>query len=181
MAKKGIHAEVNVFCYGREGTLKWKEENLHNIWHNEGELYMLYPFAKTYSGYGAPVDTLYIGLDARETLAETDTLASLTGEPSGSGYARVAKDATLDGTSGNSWWVAEVDGAAYQAKTSTTTFTANGGDWAAVKNIFLCTHATATTSAQDQRLLSSVALSVDRTLYDGDSLVTEFTVKVSES
>jgi len=180
-ARKTTHARADIRCFDAEGRLKWEEKGVQNIWHDEGELYLLsLAFATAYSGYGSPtVSNMYLGLDARGSLAEANTLASLSGEPSGDGYSRQALSTGGTGLAGQDFVISQ-PAAAYQAKSKTVTFQASGGDWSAVTNVFLCTHATATTSGQGQRLLCSLALSTSRTLLDGDSLQVDMTIGISE-
>ncbi len=174
------HAKAVLRCFDRDGKLKWQEHLDQNIWHDEGELSLLSAyFATTYANYGAAPANLYLGLDARAAPAEADTLASLTGEPSGAnGYARQALATNGTGLSGQPFVISQ-PAAAYQVLSATKTFTATA-DWAAVTRVFLCTHLTATTSAAGQRLLCTLALSASRTLLNGDSLQVSMSVGISE-
>lgn len=154
-----------------EGHILWSEGWVDNILHDEGEIYILSAaFDTDLTGYGAPPANLYLGLDNRTTPAEADTLASLSGETSGNGYARVALSSTTGFTISAS--------APYnQATSSTATFTSTGTIGPA-KNRFLCTHITATTSGTGQRLIASVALSTTRTLNNTDVLNTNIVLQL---
>ena len=148
------------------GNLKWAEESEGNILHDEGEIAILSAyFATAMSGYGAPPASLYLGLDARAAPAEADTLASLSGEPSGLGYARQALSTAGTGVSGQDFYINQ-PGAYYRADSKVVTFTASGGAWSAVTQLFLCTVSTGTAG----KLTCTKALSQSRTLADGDSL-----------
>jgi len=154
-------------CFDKDGNLKWEELDVHNIWHDEGEEWIC---KVVFSEAQAVPASYYIGLDARASLAEADTLASLSGEPStGAGYARsaVASDAT-------DWTVSKV-GDDWRATSTTETFTCATSNWSAVLNAFLCNVASGTSG----KLLCSVALSASRTLLVGDSIQVSMYVSVS--
>ena len=161
----------------KDGNLLWSAQDIDNILHDEGEIAILSAyFATTMTGYGAPPANLYLGLDARSTLAEADTLASLATEPSTTaGYARVALATAEAGSSGEDFYINQ-PAAYYRADSATATFTASGAAWGAVKNLFLCTVASGSTG----KLLCSLALTADRTLQDGDSLNTSMYTGLSE-
>lgn len=145
--------------------VKWEQLRRPNIWHDEGEQDMCEVYFEDAAGNA----TLYLGLDARASLAEADTLTSLTSEPSGNGYARQTITAATD-------WTVSQDSGDYQAASATQTFTASGGAWGAVTKMFLCDVSTGTAGL----LLCSLALTASRTLQDGDSLQADITIKISE-
>jgi hypothetical protein len=152
----------------RRGRLLWADAG-HNLWHDEGEQWLLQvAFTEAQS---VPAN-FYIGLDARTSLAEADTLASLVSEPSTNGYARqpVASDATADG-----WAVTQVGGD-YRATSKTVTFTASGGSIGPVTKMFVCT----VVSGTGGKLVASRALSQSRTLANGESLQVSYYVSVGE-
>lgn len=105
--------------------------------------------------------TLYLRL-YNDTPIETDTLATLTGEVTGTGYTGVAV------TRGTDW---SQPTAAGGTVTGTKTFTA-GGTWTAATNLILATVQTGTAGLH----LAWAALSATRTLQNGDSLDTTLTV-----
>jgi len=149
-----------------QGRLVWADAG-HNILHDQGEQF----FCQALFTEEATVpENYYLGLDNRTSLAETDTLSSLSGEPSGNGYSRkaVASNAT-------DFTVSQESGD-YQAKTKTVTFTASGGSIGPVTKMFLCDAASGTTG----KLIASRALSQSRTLADGESLECSFYIRFSE-
>jgi hypothetical protein len=161
-----VHADVR---HVRRGRVIWEEQALENILHDDGEIALLSAYFDTdLAGYGAPPLSLYIGLDNRSTLAENQTLASLTGEPTGNGYARKAVSTTTG-------WTISAPTDDYQAKTGTLTFDATGAGWGPVSKLFL-----ATTADNLGKLLVSVALSTSRTLVGGDQLQVDLAIKMSE-
>lgn len=149
-----------------QGRLLWADCG-HNMLHDEGEHFFCdVIFNETQSVPAA----YYLGLDNRASLAEADTLASLSGEPSGNGYARQPvnsddTDFTVSQESGD-----------FQAKTKTVTFTASGGSIGPVTKMFLCT----VVSGTEGVLIASRALSQERTLADTESLECSMYVKFSE-
>jgi hypothetical protein len=163
---RGPHFVAEVVHRDCNGEPIW-QETIHNIFHDEGEEYLC---KVAFSEELAVPANHYIGLDARGSLAEGDTLADLSGEPSGSGYARqaVATD--------NSDYTVSQSGGNWQARTKTVTFTASGGSIGAVNNCFLCDAASGTSGD----LYCSLALSQSRTLADGESLDVNMTISISE-
>lgn len=167
LAKLGFHMEAVVTHRDADGDVIW-EEQCHNIFHDEGEEYLV---KVAFSEELAVPASHYIGLDNRGTLAEADTLSSLSGEPSGNGYARQAV------ATNNTDYTCSQDSGDWQAATKTVTFTASGGSIGPVQNCFL----TDASSGSTGDLYCSLALSQSRTLADGESLDVGMTIKVSES
>jgi len=169
-----LHADVR--CFDKYGRLKWQDLGLDNILHDEGEQAILSAyFATAMSGFGPPPASLYLGLDNRGSLAEADTLTSLSGEPVALGYARKALSSAGTGLSGQDFYINQPV-AYYRADSKVVTFTATGGAWVAVSKLFLCTVLSGTAG----KLISSLALSATRTLQDGDSLNASMYVGLSE-
>ena len=167
---------LDIQHFDRFGRLKWEALGLKNLLHDEGEQALLSAyFATAYSGYGAPPANLYLGLDNRVSLAEADTLLSLSGEPVGNGYARIALLTSGTGVGGQDFVISQ-PAAYYQALSKTVTFTATGSAWSAVRNMFLCTVASGTTG----KLICSLALTAIRTLQVGDSLNASILTGMSE-
>lgn len=163
-----LYSVWDIVCRDKDGNIRWEEKNLHNIFHDEGEEFILdVVFNETQS---VPA-TYYIGLDDRGTVAEADTLPP-AGEPVGNGYVRQAvnSDAT-------DWTVSQVGGD-FQAVSKTVVFTAAGGPIPAagnVMNMFL-----STTLDDTGNLVASVVLSTPRIIVNGDSLNTDIKIIVSE-
>ena len=147
------------------GRLRWADCG-HNMLHDEGEQFFCQVL---FTEEATPPAAYYLGLDNRTSLAESDTLASLSGEPSANGYSRQAvnsdaTDFTISQESGD-----------YQARTKTVTFTASGGSIGPVTKMFMATSADGT-----GKLVASRALSQERTLADGESLECSFYIRFSE-
>lgn len=163
------------------GEVIWEEGDWQsNVLHNEGEQFLLYRAFGTDTSGWALVNDIYLGLDNRTTPAEADTLASLSGEPTFAtyNYNRIAIKCNASGTGATGFVVSEVTD--WQASTGDKTFTATGGGWSTLKNRFLATSATGTSSSSGNRLLASVPFSTARTVNDGDSIQTSLIIRLSE-
>lgn len=111
--------------------------------------------------------TLYLSL-WNDTPAETDTMATLVNEVTGTGYARIAL------TRGTDWSDPALDAGDMQTITPTKTFTA-GGAWTAATQLVLDTAASGTAGL----FLAWAALSATRTLANGDTLDVTLAVKLA--
>jgi hypothetical protein len=139
-----------------DGKVLWKQENLHNIFHINGEEYML---KALFAGFSIP-GTYYFGLDNRGGLDDSDTLNTIStsgNEPTVNGYFR-------QGVGSTSFTVAVV-GSHNLAQSPIVSFSASGGSWGPVSNLFM-----ATTSDNLGHLISSVPLSQLVTLDNGQSI-----------
>lgn len=117
----------------------------------------------------SPPANFYLGLCEDASIAEDAALADLT-ELSGNNYARqVIPGGSVTG------WTSSVAGTLDWKVTSTTvTFTASGGAWNGAEHSFL-----ATTSDDSGVLVACFALSVERTLQDGDSLEVSIIIQLT--
>ena len=147
--------------YDDKGNCLYEDHNLPNIWHTEGQQFMLSLAFDTSAGFSVPTN-YYLGLDNRATLDVDDTLAILEDEPSSNGYARQAVNSSTGFNIG-------FDNGKLKAVTGVCTFVATGGAWGPVKNLFL-----ATTIDNSGILIASVPLSTTQTTTSGNS----FTVRV---
>lgn len=139
-----------------DGKIIWRQENLHNIFHINGENFML---KALFAGLVLP-SNYYFGLDNRATLQDADTLSTIGAignEPTANGYFRqnVPKSAFTVAVVGNH----------NLAQSPIVTFSATGGSWGPVKNLFM-----ATSSDNQGYLISSVPLSQTLTLDNGQSI-----------
>lgn len=142
-----------------EGKVLWRATDLYNILHTEGEEFLL---NAVFVGGNNPStfipDNYYFGLDNRSTIAAADTLASLDGEPSSNGYARAEVNSL------NQFTVALVSGV-NRADSPIVTFSAVGGSWGPVQNLFLSTSIDNTGT-----IIASVPLSQSLTLLPSTSV-----------
>lgn len=135
---------------------------------DEGEQLILDVFFRG----ATPPAGFYLGLcnvsGGVANMAETLTLATLTGEASGNGYARQAIERNSTG-----WPTLALDSGDYQVTSSEETFTASGGSIGPANVAFL-----ATTADNTGKLLCAADLSTPRTLASGESLKVTTKVKL---
>lgn len=140
-----------------DGTVLWQEDDVYNVFHRNGQMYLLSVTFATDSGVTIP-SNYYIGLDNRTTPSASDTLLSLSGEPTQNGYLRQAV------SSANGFSV-DLEDDDYRAMSSVVTFTASSGSWGPVQSLFL-----ATSSTNTGYLISSATLDNARTVLDGQTI-----------
>lgn len=165
LRRRNFHAYFVVRHFDAQGRLLWADLS-HNMVHDQGEEFIC---QVVYSQVQSVPENYYVGLDNRGSLAEADTLASLSGEPSGNGYARVA--VASDATD----FTVSQEGGDWQAKTKLCNFTADGGSIGPVSKAFI-----ATSIDGSGKLIQSNALSQSRTLSAGESLDVTMFCKMSE-
>ncbi len=177
---KRQHAKAHLECWNDKGMV-WQEDIGQNVWHDEGEQYILSAcFATNYAGYGAARGTLYIGLDCRTAIAEGDTLASLLTEPaSASNYQRQALVTSGSGAAGQDFVLSQ-PAAAWQFASKSQVFSASTSSWGTIRAVFLTDHATATATGTNQHLLCSLATSTPRIVNSGETLNTWMSLGISE-
>jgi len=73
--------------FDEDGHCIWEAYNLPNVWHIEGQQFVLSLAFDRDGGYSAPTN-YYAGVDARDAVAVDDTLSDITDEPSSNGYSR---------------------------------------------------------------------------------------------
>lgn len=103
-----------------------------------------------------------------DTPVETDTLATLAGEVSGTGYGAVTF------TRGTDWTDPALDSGDMQTASTTKTFSA-GGAWSAATHQILATVSSGTSGL----LIIYAGLAATRTLANGDTLDVSHTVKLA--
>lgn len=144
-----------------DGSVLW-EEQIRNAFADEGEQLILDVFLR-----GATAPTQFYLRLYNDTPVETDGLASLTGEPSGNGYAPALIERSATG-----WPTLALDSGDYQATSKAVTFTASGGSIGPVTYAVI-----ATSSDNTLKLIAYAALSQSRTLADGESLTVTYRLK----
>lgn len=144
----------------RNGKIIWEKQNLRNLLHYEGELFILQ--AAFTGGQNSTIipENYYLGLDNRTTLALADNIGSLSGEPISNGYARQPVS-----SSGDFVVARENLSSHYSATCPIVIFQASGGSFGPVRNLFL-------TDKDDNtgKLISSIALESALTVAAGDSV-----------
>jgi hypothetical protein len=160
---------LDFFQLWENDKIVYEEKNLSNLLHVGGEtqiLNALFIGGNTSNAY-IP-STYYIGLDNRLTLSATDTLSTLSGEPTaGAGYARF-------GVSSTGGFSIETSGTTVRAKTPILTFSSTGTSWGPVRNVFLTNVGSGTSGV----LYSSVALANPVTVTPGNSITLRFSMSL---
>jgi hypothetical protein len=142
----------------------YQEKNIHNILHQEGELLIL---SVLFTGSAAP-SSYYIGLDNRPTLAFTNTLSSLSNEPTSYGYSRqqiLPAEFNINFTSGSN----------YQVTGPVINFSATTNQWGPVQNLFL----TNVSSGNGGTLISSARLAESITVIPPNIVSLKFSFALS--
>jgi hypothetical protein len=154
----GLVKLLEVWKTDAQGNVVWRQENLYNTFHLGGEEFvMLAVFAGGVDNAYIP-ESYYFGLDNRGTIDVEDVLSSLSGEPSGNGYSRIA--VSSDGV-----FSVGLANSHYRATGPVISFTASGGTIGPVSNLFLAT------SADDSGVLvATVPLTQTLTLSDGEGV-----------
>jgi hypothetical protein len=142
----------------KNGKILYKNSNLKNILHTEGEEYIL----KALFGGISLVQKYYIGLDTRSTLGVTDSFFDIPNvESNGPGYSRQEVNNT-------SFTVSISSGAngRFQANSPIVSFRSTGSNWRA-RNIFMATALSGATSGT-RKLISSVPLGSNLLISEGE-------------
>lgn len=141
------------------GKVIWREENLKNLLHKDGEEFVLLAvFTGGNTSNPFIPDDFYFGLDNRTDIAAADTMADILDEPSGGGYARQ----TVSSTTGFEHTVLNT---VNRVTSDIITFSAGGAGWGPVKNLFFTDK-----SDGSGYLISSVELRNTVTLIAGESI-----------
>ena len=153
----------------RDGKCIWSECDIPNIWHDDGQEFLLSLAFDTDGGIAVPTN-YYLGLDNRTTLAATDTLTDLTGEPSTNGYIRQP-------LSPSTGFVVGTTGGNVSAVSGIGTFVATISQWGPVQNLFFAT--TNLDPDPSGFLISSASLGSSRTVISGESISVRITLSFS--
>ena len=155
----------------RNGEVIWENKNILNTFHVEGELFVLSSLLRTSGDISVP-SFYYLGLDNRTTLSVADNMAGISTEPSGNGYSRQPVSSSTGFTIEE--FVSSVDSLSHwRAKSTIVSFSASGGSWGPVSNVFMTTELNNT-----GYLISSASLGVTRTLTSGDSFNLRFALRL---
>ena len=154
----------------RNNEVIWEDKNLYNILHSQGEeLFLKNLF---YNDGTLPTPIYYLGLDSRAAIAYADSMTSLVGEPTGSGYTRQPLNSI---STGNTGWTISAETSIHKALSNVVSFVASGGSYGPMYNLFLTNKSDNTGS-----LISSVSLSTPSTLISGDVLSLRMTLSLRD-
>ena len=148
------------------GNIIWEKRNLKNTLHKEGEQFILnavFAGGKTNNVY-IPT-SYYFGLDNRTAIDVDDVMSTISNgsyEPITGSYSRQ----TVSSLSAFTTTLSNLGpGTYYQATGPIITFSASGGSWGPVANLFLTTALT-----NSGALICSVPLADSLSLSSGESL-----------
>lgn len=148
------------------GKVLYREEGIKNLIHYSGEQLIL---SILFGGAEVP-ENYFIGLDSRTSLSASSGISDISGfEPTGGGYSRQSVD------SGNFSVISASEG--WQANSPILLFSAVGGSWGPVRNIFM---ATGLGYAESSTLISSASLSRDITVNAGEVVTMRMAMALSE-
>ncbi len=143
----------------RDGKVIHREENKLNTLHFLGENFVL---SALFLGGNNPntfvPDQYYLGLDARAAIDKADTMEDVLNEPFVNGYARQPVSSVTG-------FSIDVVNGVHRAVSEIVTFSAAGGAWGPMKNIFLSDKQNTTGV-----LISSAPLTSPVTVASGDSV-----------
>jgi hypothetical protein len=163
---KGIMTVQELLHISGDGSVLHREQNIKNMIHVVGEEYIL---RVLFSSLSKP-ENYYVGLDNRSSLLPSSTIAALTGEPTNiNGYERQAIPS-------DNFQVESLSGL-MQARSPTLVFRATGGSWGPVKNMFIAT--ALGTDSNTSTLISSVVLSREITVNDGEIITVRMSMSLS--
>lgn len=152
----GIMKVLEIQHLDVDGKLLWKQNDVLNQLHAEGESFIL---ETLFAGNSVP-DNYYLGLDNRSTISRNDTLSTTSStEPTGFGYNRNTVP------SSGSFSVELGESGVFQASSPIIAYSASGGNWGPVSNLFLTDQ-----SDNNGNLISSVQLSSAVTVTNGQTI-----------
>jgi hypothetical protein len=157
----GLVKVLEIIHRDAEGRVLWRDENLYNLLHSEGEDFLL---RALFLGGNSPSTYIpasyYFGLDDRTVIGLNDTMVTVAdgNEPTVNGYARQAV------SSSGQFNIVTVS-SVHQANSPILSFHASGGSWGPVHNLFLTDDA-----GYAGKLIASVPLSQSLTVNDGETI-----------
>jgi len=149
----------------RNGQVIWEDSGRNGL-ADQGEEAILENYFRGDATY-APTE-FYVRL-CNDTLVETDTLGTIINEPSGNGYAPQLLERSAVG-----FPTKELSEGDYRLTSKEITFAASGGDIGPIVTAYL-----STTVNNTGKLLAYRALSLTRTVLDGDEMVVQMRIKLS--
>lgn len=160
----------------KNNKVRYKQQNIKNTFHQQGEEYILNALFK--GSENLVVNGYWIGLDTRQTINRTDTLASVIGEPviQGNNYFRQNVPFV-------NWQITDPNASAttpYYAKSGPIIFSALNSGWNSVSNIFLSTTNETNCSSASciGKLISTAALGTTVSVAAGESVVMEMSISL---
>lgn len=165
---RGIMKILEVQYLDPQGNVKWVDRNIRNVLHQDGEEFLLR--AAFTGGQTSTIipDDYYLGLDNRTTIADSNTMDDLIGEPTSGGYARQTVNSSGD-------FVVSLENDHYLAKSPIVTFRATSGSWGPCANLFLTDKSDAS-----GYLISTAVLSTPADLTIGESVTMRISMQLKD-
>jgi hypothetical protein len=154
----GLIKVLEIWKTDAQGNTVWKDTNLYNTLHLSGEEFIL---AAVFSGGVENAfipENYYFGLDNRSEIDASDTMETITDEPTANGYERVS-------VASSDVFTISLSGDHYRATGPIISFSASGGSWGPVGNLFMTT-----TDDGSGALIASVPLSQAVTVDAGETI-----------
>jgi len=164
----GILKVLEIQHLDKDGKVLWQQNNIKNLLHTDGEDFIL---RVLFAGESLP-SNYYLGLDNRSEVLAADTMTTIQNEgsePSTNGYSRVVL------TTGASFTIQLTVGGNTEALSPISSFSASGGSWGPIINLFLTTEADFS-----GRLISSVSLSNAVTVLDTETLTVRMALTLKD-
>jgi len=152
----------DIRCVDKSGKLKWEESGFNNLV-DQGEMNFLDAYFRAQN-----IPSAFYARLARDILEDTDTLLTVQNEPEGNGYAPQLIERNIVG-----WPTLELHDGDYRVISKELSWTASGGDIGPINLLFL-----ATTPDNTGLLIGYMALSVERTILDGDTMIAQAWIKL---
>jgi len=149
----------------RDGKVIWEDVGSNSLVQG-GEEQILETYFRD-NGTFIPTE-FYVRL-CNETLTVTSTLLSITTEPVGNGYSAQLVERSTVG-----FPTKDIDSGVIRLTSKLLSFTASGGQIGPVTTAYL-----STTSDNSGTLIAFRALSLTRTILDGDTMTLQFRIKLS--
>lgn len=154
----------------RNESIIWEEKNIYNTLHTLGEEFFLKCCFAISEHH--PPENYYLGLDNRSTISVDDIVSSLIDEPTGvNGYLRKPVNSV-------SGFTIELVNGVYRATSQIVSFSAAGGGWGPVSNIFLIN---TSTNVESSVLLATANLSSAITVANGDTINMRISLSLQDS
>lgn len=158
---------VETVQHFRDGKCIWEAHDLPNVFHLDGQQFVLQNSFDTDGDLATVPSQYYLGLDDRDNLSEGDDLEQIDAEPSSNGYARQS-------ISSSSGFSVGLKSGTMTATSGIVSFIATSGPWGPVQNVFLATSIDGTGT-----LIASTGLSARRTVLAGDSISVRINLSLS--
>jgi len=154
----GIMKVLDIQHLDKNKNVLWQQQNINNLLHLRGEEFIL---RAVFAG-GRVSDVIpenyYLGLDNRPTVAVSNEMSDLVGEPTFGGYTRQPVSSSGDFT-------VVFENNHYIAISVIVAFQATSGSWGPVQNLFV-----ANAAGTDGTLISTARLEVPVVVNTGESV-----------